>query len=654
MESSNLLQRIITGYSKKKKDWEIGYDELLSFINNLVINDESGRYGIFSTNTSDILTAMLLDLEKTDSMELQYSGTAIVKIRNYRYLNQAVQAAFQDMESNSEYPFPTVGSLGISIPDDRIITLTLPENLSPALKSSGENDGKLYKLIISGELSPIIAEGGILRNRAIVLAVSKIRNHLAHKNNANYMYQKMLPMCKKNTRALVDTIKMVQSNPGRAASALKNPDEFIFSFWTQLSSFVRKDLAGKENKTAHDEGMLQSAYLINAYIIHYKNIIISNKRKAEALKFVGEKLKKEPFHFTISDIYSFSNKSGTMLGKVYKKEDLHDFINKKLQVRNNEVLPELIKVKTINNKLYYIHKSVFLNLVHKKINNAHDYYRKSYIDSWSEELKKYKAPRSMNNDEDFHADLEKRIKKEDPLLYAVLGYELLFLSINDTRNIKLKAVAQGWIDPKIQATRPLPIILGLNRRELASEVRSIVPFWLTIGFFRKLAAVFGGKKRKKKKKKKGMPQVSGQARNSNAPKSTASAGASFVSASGGADGRGRNKSIEYKKALDVLKKQFDYSSTSVYDRLDDLVHDWNPLLDQTARSNLVKDVNNMVRDYMRKILRETAFAVPDRERIDNITDLLAGNKAFSVIKKRESFRQYINLYIIKTLSETKP
>ena len=86
----------------------------------------------------------------------------------------------------------------------------------------------------------------------------------------------------------------------------------------------------------------------------------------------------------------------------------------------------------------------------------------------------------------------------------------------------------------------------------------------------------------------------------------------------------------------------------------ELSNEWNPLLDGEARNNLVKDVNNMVRDYMRKILRETAFAVPDAERVENIAELLVGNKAFSVIKKRASFKDYIKVYILKTLSETKP
>ena len=647
MENPNLLQRIINAYSKKTNNWQIRYDQLLSFINNLVINDESGRYSVFSTNTSDVLTAMLISLENSGQCGLQYSGTLINKIQNYSYLNSVVNSAYQDMEANSEYPFPSVHSLGIIFPEDRVKSIHMPDNFVEALRTPKNDESVIYKLLLSSELSPVVAEGGIIRNRMLVLAVNKIRNYLAHKNNANYTYQKMAPICKKNTRALVDTIKMVQSNPGRAAMAIKKPDEFIFTFWTQLCSFMKKEFSGKENKTSHDEGMLQSALLINAYILHYKNIILNTKRKNEALKYMGDKLKKEPFYFSISDIYSFRDKNGPLLDKKYKKDDLHEYLNERLQVKNNDILPELIKVKTIKNKMFYIHRTVFLNLVHNKINDAHDYYRKYYLDKWTEAMHEFKVPAEMNNDELFHSSLEKNIKKEDPLLYAILGYELLFLAINDSKNIKLKAVAEGWIDTKLQVTKPLPVVLSLKRRDLVSEVRSIVPFWLTIGFFRRIAAIFG---RNKKRKKKSIPAVNrGYDSVNNIPISTA-----VKTISSGSKSSGKNKNVEYKNSLNVLKKQFNYSSSTIHDKLDELSNQWNPLLDYDARKNLVKDVNNMVRDYMRKILRETSFAVPDRERVNNIVELLSGNKAFNVIKKRESFNSYLRLYIIKTLSETKP
>ena len=185
MESQTLLQRIINAYSKKNSNWIISYSQLLSFVNNLVINDESGRYSVFSTNTSDVITAMLIDLENSGCISLEYTGGLVDYIKNHSYLNQMVKSAYISMESNSDYPFPTQSSLGLDIPDNMVITLRLPDDLSSVMKENTKNSSSLYKIFLSGDLSPVIAEGEMIRNRALVLAVNKIRNYLAHKNNAN-------------------------------------------------------------------------------------------------------------------------------------------------------------------------------------------------------------------------------------------------------------------------------------------------------------------------------------------------------------------------------------------------------------------------------------------------------------------------------------
>lgn len=644
MEIDNLLQRIINAYSKKKNDWIIRFDELLAFINNLVLNDETGRYQIYSTNTSDILTARLINMEESGECGLRYIDTRIDSVMNYSFLNYTVKSAYEKIESNSDFPFPTENSLGIKIPDDRLQILMMPEHLAMGLGDNDRHAEKIFRLHFAGGVPSLLVTGGILRGRLLVLAVNKIRNYLAHKNNANFIYQKMLPLCQKNTSGLVDLIKTVQSNPGRAATAIKKPDEFLFTFWTQLCAFIRKELADKENKTSNDEGLLHSAVLINAYIIYYKNLIIQKRQKEDALKSVGEQLKKPPYHYTISDIYSFRDKHGPLLDKKYKRDDLHGFIGDLTKLKEKEILPQIIKVKTINNKLYYIHRSVFLTLIHSKVNDAHEHYRKLYLDQWCADMKNYKNRPEMNSDEKFHTDLEKRIKKEDPLLYALLAYELLFLGLQESKNIKLKAVIEGWIDRSSHSTKPLPVILNLRRRNLIAEVKSIVPFWLTIPFFRKLAAIFGRNKKKKKSVQSssvssGSLQVH-EAEHA-APRSTAVK-------------RETSRSVTYRKDLEKLKTRFNYSTSSIDSTLTTLADEWNPLFDYQARSHLVSDVKNMVRDYIRKILRETAFAVPDAERVENIAELLAGNKAFDTIKKRQKLKKYISLYIIKILSETKP
>lgn len=57
----------------------------------------------------------------------------------------------------------------------------------------------------------------------------------------------------------------------------------------------------------------------------------------------------------------------------------------------------------------------------------------------------------------------------------------------------------------------------------------------------------------------------------------------------------------------------------------------------------------MIRDFIRKMKKNFRFRPPDIQRINDIATRLAENNAFSQIRKREDFKTYIKLYIIKIL-----
>ncbi len=642
MAATNILTRIINAYSKRKNIWEFDYDSLLEFIHQLILNDENDRYSVFETNTDDILTAMLIDLEKSGDCKLVYEGSRISLIQNTSFQATAIEAEFAKVEANSDYPFPTENSINIRIPEDSLFNLNMPDEMTIVLNSSKDN--QLYRLKFSNGINNIIAPGAQIKNRLLSLAVNKMRNYLVHKNNSNYIYHKMIPLFKQNTRALGELIKMIQGNPGRAVTNIRKPDEFIFTFWTQLSAFIRKELADKENKTSQDEGILHSSILVHGYLLYYKGIVQRQKLKESALKSVGDQLKKEPFYYSISDIYDFKDKSGPYLNSKFSKKDLHDFIEGKLKIKEDEILPELVKIKTVDKKIYYIHKSSILTLAHRKVANAHDFYRKKILDNWIDVMNEYRMLPAMTSDDVYHAELVKDIKKEDPLLFALLSYELLYLAMQESKNIKLKAVVQGWMEEKAVHMKPISVILDLRRKDLYSVARSSMPFWMSFSFLRKLVFMFRGNR--KRKVKKSASEINESkitiSDSKHVPRSTASGSVKKV------------PSQDYKKGVELLKLRYNYTSFTIENTLTELQEEWNPLLDYEARNNLVKDVKNMVRDYMRKILRETAFAVPDPERVENIAELLSRNSAFNVIKKKEKFRQYLSLYIIKVLNDTKP
>jgi hypothetical protein len=107
----------------------------------------------------------------------------------------------------------------------------------------------------------------------------------------------------------------------------------------------------------------------------------------------------------------------------------------------------------------------------------------------------------------------------------------------------------------------------------------------------------------------------------------------------------------YKTAIQTLKNHFVGREKSIPERLGELAEKWNPLYDPKARTDLVEDVNSMVRDYLRSLRRGFRIKPPDAARIQALAVQVSQNKAFDRIKRKDLFVRYIEVFMIKILSE---
>ena len=109
--------------------------------------------------------------------------------------------------------------------------------------------------------------------------------------------------------------------------------------------------------------------------------------------------------------------------------------------------------------------------------------------------------------------------------------------------------------------------------------------------------------------------------------------------------------VAYRKAVHDLKLEFVGGEKTIPQSLKELMEKWNPLYDSQSRTNLVEDVNAMVRDYLRNIRRTSRGSPPDAGRIRSLADKLSANKSFDRIKRKDYFTRYIEVYMIKLLGE---
>jgi hypothetical protein len=80
---------------------------------------------------------------------------------------------------------------------------------------------------------------------------------------------------------------------------------------------------------------------------------------------------------------------------------------------------------------------------------------------------------------------------------------------------------------------------------------------------------------------------------------------------------------------------------------------WNRTLDQTAKQNLTEDVNSLIRDYIRRILRTLRASSFDENRIENLAQTLVDTPSLMKIKNRDALLAYTRLYILYLISNMK-
>ncbi|MCF6334597.1 MAG: hypothetical protein L3J12_02515, partial [Spirochaetales bacterium] len=108
---------------------------------------------------------------------------------------------------------------------------------------------------------------------------------------------------------------------------------------------------------------------------------------------------------------------------------------------------------------------------------------------------------------------------------------------------------------------------------------------------------------------------------------------------------------KYRKAVEKLKNHYIGEQGSLKEEISSSITVWNPLMDGKAKSDLIEDVNSMIRDYIRGMKKGFAHKPPDISRIRNIAEHLAENSAFEKIKKKEEFIRYMELYIVSILAK---
>lgn len=626
MGNVDAIYSIIKEVSIKHNLYKISADSLSNFI--------KSKVGVGSLNISaqdaENLEGLLKELESKDKITLEYVGGMLHKIVFNDFYIEKIRSIYAAMDNDPHLPFPVPSMFKQDIPAHLIQLVDVKSEFVSFLESPSSDDSKILKLTFPQFEYPLLVLPSMLGTTLLKRAVGKIKTFLDKESNNDYIRSRVIAAMKKDETSVKTLILNIHSNIEKAIDSLMNPTTVSFSFWSHLATSVIKEYQSKKSVYTGDYIYAQAAFLIGYYNVYYKGRCQKNADKESAFKILKTRLRKDPYCFSLRDMYSFVDDKGTELVKICGKDDFNDYVNKLISEVDSFGLPEIVMVKTESGKDYFISRDIFALYLFKEIDETSRFFKNEIVMEWKDSLESYTQLDEMRSDAAFEKLLVKKLKSQRPVLLAMLDYKMftLLLSHSSTKE-EDKMELYRLVDLDNGSLSPYSTILSLNRSSLFSEVKDLVPIYKSNGilkgfvtFFGKLFGLFSIMKNGKKSKK-GAKELDFK----------------------------KTSSDDFSQAVTKLMEEYVGEDGDIELSMDDLIQKWNPLFDPVKKANLVEDVNAMIRDYLRKIKHSFTVSMPERERVESMALRLSENSAFEAIKKKEPLRKYMVLYMIDQLSK---
>ncbi len=545
------------------------------------------------------------------------------------FFNAAFAERYKEIKSNATVPFPTIQDMPKQTPAEVLIKSEYTEIIFDLLKNQKPDDKNLYAIIVPMNLPSIIFPGNVPVSILVNASLEKMQ-HMLEKDEYHDYYLKKLRISNPGKEISVKNFfSQFVKSPEDALQSLKNSAD-CFYFWSQLCYFIKQDYEKVKDFTQEDINVLQAVAISEIVTSFYKNESAKNMQQENALRSVQSHMKQPPYFFTMDGILKFTDAKGVPLQGQYKDEALKEFLQKETTDAMANELPNLLVFKTASGARYFIYKEKVFPLVIRMCNELHDTINDEITREWYEILKNYEKTPEMSDEAAFNKRLESEVEKSNPVLYALLNATFLsVLNLEMARSNKVGNSANLFLGDNLL---PYSTLLMLNRQTILANAKILLPFWYTIPFFSWLMSLFNKKQTKKGQAKKSPSHEMEQSDEAREEKPA------------------HHKSESKKDALIHAAKKLEENivpeGSTIERELNSYKKQWNKMITKQAFLNLTEDVNSLIRDYMRKVLKTISGKSFTIDRIQNLAETLCKTPNMQKITDQDSLYVYVQLYMI--------
>lgn len=556
----------------------------------------------------------------------QANGKTIIVVITYFSVQFANR--YKDIIQNITTPFPIFSDLPKQIPADAIEKQDAATLISNLQSKQDVKSPLLYCMLMPRDIPSILFPACVPVNFLIKASMAKIR-HMLKKDEYHEYFQKKMRISNPSKEIAAQTFFGKFLTQNEAQDEVFDVEGDGFYFWNQLCYFIRQDFEKVKDRTAEDINVLQSVAISEIWTMNIKEKASKEQKKAQALAELELALSKPPYFHSMDAILKFTDSKGALLYGQYNEEELKEFLQQLTTECPNNELPRLLVFKIDNGARYFIYKEKVFPLVIRLANEAHDTIEKNLTNKWFNTLSNYDKLPEMKDNKAFELILKKEVQNNSPILHSILNANFLTMlhyEMDHNSESTFRIFQGGKLLPYSE-------LLLLRNSNILSNAKAMLPFWYTIPIISWIASLLH------KKNKAG---------NTTEQKTTKEIKADDIPeefATSRVD-----KKVALAHAAKEIAEYLVPAGSSLDRELDSYLKIWNKMITKEAHNSLTEDVNCLIRDYMRKVVKTISAQTFTVDRVATLAQTLVKTPNMQKIKEEEALTMYVQLYILRLVS----
>ena len=632
MATTSNLSSIIRYYAEKQKSPFIDLKEFCAYVK---------KYAEHHVEEQSELVKYLGDPSGTVVAELQGLSekhlVAIINANNKKtivsitFLAAKYANVYKEMMKNDAILFPQGSDLPKQFPNQILEHKSVSQYIPFLIEKDNSKSPYLYLLDFARDLPPMLIPACVPIKVLLDTAQQKVRKILKKEEFHDYFLKKLRSTNPTKEISIKNFYThFVDSENYQFAEFNDGEDYYI---WNQSLYYIRQDFEKIADRTTEDTNILQAVQILETHSTYLKEKFQNEHKRSEAIKELETALAKPPFFYSMPQILKFQDNNGRLLYGQYTEDDLKEFLQKMTTDGEANELPQLLVFKVESGTRYYVYKKKVAQVVVRLCNEAHDSIEKALEDHWYETMLDYDRLPEMSNASEFEACLHELVEKNSPILYALLNANFMSILSYEKNDDNIEGF-QLFVDGKLL---PYSDLLMLRNSKILANAKSRLPFYYTIPVISWIMSLFSGRAKEKKNTVTKTVIEKNPFENDNEEKKTDS-------------GPKQSKTQALAKNAKEIAKDLIPEGSTLDRELNYLTKQWNKMISKEAYNNLTEDVNSLIRDYTRRVVKSLSATSFTRERVENLAKTLVNTPNMQKIKEDKALTEYVILYMLRLVS----